>query len=174
MAANMKLATETSEARFVAEVESLARALGHVDRAQPLKDYCAGLPMPGERKSVEPIAAIVASARVSAEHQSLPHFVGQASWSDGAVLAKVRELVLPTIEAHGPIEAWIVDAAGFAKKGVQSVGVARQYCGLMAMRAAIPPLRPRLARKNLAFPIVQNGEAPTTRPERHVENSIAT
>jgi SRSO17 transposase len=85
--------------------------------------------MPGERKSVEPMAAIVAPARVSAKHQSLLHLVSQAAWSDDAVLAKVRELVLPTIEAQGKIEAWIVDDTGFAKKGVHSVGVARQYCG---------------------------------------------
>src|SRR5271170_5800332 len=48
----------------------------------PLKDYCTGLLMPGERKSVEPIASIVAPWRVSAEHQSLLHFVGQSAWSD--------------------------------------------------------------------------------------------
>jgi SRSO17 transposase len=70
------------------------------------------------------------SSRVSAEHQSLLHFVAQAPWSDDAVLSKVRALVLPTIEAQGgPIEAWIVDDTGFAKKGAHSVGVARQYCG---------------------------------------------
>jgi SRSO17 transposase len=85
--------------------------------------------MPGERKSVEPMAAVVANARVSAKHQSLLHLVGRAAWSDAAVLAKVRELVLPAIEAQGKIEAWIVDDTGFAKKGVHSVGVARQYCG---------------------------------------------
>jgi len=66
---------------------------------------------------------------VSAKHQSLLHLVGQAAWSDTAVLDKVRELVAPAIEAQGGIEAWIVDDTGFAKKGVHSVGVARQYCG---------------------------------------------
>jgi SRSO17 transposase len=68
-------------------------------------------------------------ARVSAKHQSLLHLVGQAAWSDEAVLAKARELVLPAIKAQGKIEAWIVDDTGFAKKGVHSGGVARQYCG---------------------------------------------
>ena len=68
-------------------------------------------------------------SRVSAKHQSLLHLVGQAAWSDTAVLDKVRELVAPAIEAQGGIEAWIVDDTGFAKKGVHSVGVARQYCG---------------------------------------------
>jgi SRSO17 transposase len=120
---------QSSEARFIGYVDALTTVLGRADRAGPLKDYCIGLLMPGERKSVEPMAAIVAPARVSAKHQSLLHLVSQAAWSDEAVLAKVRELVLPTIEAQGKIEAWIVDDTGFAKKGVHSVGVARQYCG---------------------------------------------
>jgi SRSO17 transposase len=59
----------------------------------------------------------------------LLHFVGQGDWSDQQVLAKVRELVLPSIERHGEIEAWIIDDTGFPKKGRHSVGVARQYCG---------------------------------------------
>jgi len=118
-----------SEARFQSYVESLATVLGHADRVEPLKDYCAGLLLPVERKSVEPIAAIVAPERTAAKHQSLLHFVGEGAWSDAAVLAKVRDVVQPDIEAQGKIEAWIVDDTGFAKKGVHSVGVARQYCG---------------------------------------------
>jgi SRSO17 transposase len=129
MAGKMEPWAQSSEARFVEYVGALTTVLGRADRAGPLKDYCIGLMMPGERKSVEPMAAIVAPARVSAKHQSLLHLVSQAGWSDEAVLAKVRELVLPTIEAQGKIEAWIVDDTGFAKKGVHSVGVARQYCG---------------------------------------------
>ena len=125
----MELWTQSSEARFSEYVEALATVLGREDRAGPLKDYCIGLLMPGERKSVEPMAAILAPARVSAKHQSLLHMVGQAAWSDEAVLAKARELVLPAIETQGKIEAWIVDDTAFAKKGVHSVGVARQYCG---------------------------------------------
>src|SRR6202167_5827904 len=129
MAAKMEHEKRSSEARFAEYVDSLTAVLGRDDRAQPLKDYCTGLLMPGERKSVEPMAAAVAPAQVSAKHQSLLHLVSQAAWSDEAVLTKVRELVLPAIEAQGRIEAWIVDDTGFAKKGVHSVGVARQYCG---------------------------------------------
>ena len=64
----------------------------------------------------------------AAEHRSLLHFVGEGNWSDEKVLAKVRELVLPEMERHGPIEAWIIDDTGFPKKGRHSVGVGRQYC----------------------------------------------
>ena len=94
-----------------------------------MRDYCTGLIMPCERKSVEPLAAVTAPARVAAQHQSLLHFVGEGHWSDELVLAKVREMVLPEIERHGPIAAWIIDDTGFPKKGRHSVGVTRQYCG---------------------------------------------
>ena len=50
-------------------------------------------------------------------------FVGNAPWSDERVLGRVRELVLPSIERNGPIEAWIIDDTGFPKKGRHSVGV---------------------------------------------------
>jgi SRSO17 transposase len=121
--------SEDTGSRFAAYVEGLASEIGHADRVAPLRDYCTGLVMPCERKSVEPMAAVTAPARVGAQHQSLLHFVGESPWSDGSVLAKVRELVLPAIERHGPIEAWIIDDTGFPKQGRHSVGVARQYCG---------------------------------------------
>src|SRR5918999_2285720 len=120
---------ERSEARFAAYVEALVSVIGHADRATPLRDYCTGLLMPAERKSVEPMAAITAPARVAAQHQSLLHFVGQSAWSDEAVLAKVCALTLPALERSGPLEAWIIDDTSFPKKGRHSVGVARQYCG---------------------------------------------
>jgi SRSO17 transposase len=120
---------DESTARFERYIGDLVSVIGHADRANPLRDYCVGLMMPCERKSVEPMAAITAPERTAAQHQSLLHFVGQAPWSDEKVLAKVRELVLPEMERHGPIEAWIIDDTGFPKKGRHSVGVARQYCG---------------------------------------------
>jgi SRSO17 transposase len=120
---------ETSEARFAGYVESLAGALGHADRVGPLRAYCTGLILPGERKSVEPMAARVDPGRVQAAHQSLHHFVAKAEWSDEALLAVVRARVLPAIERQGPIRAWIIDDTGFPKKGRHSVGVTRQYCG---------------------------------------------
>src|SRR5262245_31411650 len=71
-----------SEARFAAYVEELASAIGHADRVAPLEAYCTGLLLPCERKSVEPMAAVTAPARVSAQHQSLLHFISQGGWSD--------------------------------------------------------------------------------------------
>jgi SRSO17 transposase len=118
-----------SESRFSAYVEGLASVIGHADRAGPLRDYCTGLLLPGERKSVEPMAAVTAPQRTAAQHQSLLHFVGESPWSDDLVLSKVREMVQPAIERGGAIEAWIIDDTGFPKKGKHSVGVARQYCG---------------------------------------------
>jgi len=103
--------------------------IGHADRAKPLRDYCVGLMMACERKSVEPMAALTAPERTAAQHQSLLHFVGEGRWSDEKVLTKVRQMVLPQIERHGPIQAWIIDDTGFPKQGRHSVGVARQYCG---------------------------------------------
>jgi SRSO17 transposase len=125
----MDLQSRSSEERFSSYVSGLVSVIGHADRARPLKDYCTGLLMPCERKSVEPMAAVTAPERTAAQHQSLLHFVGEGCWSDEAVLAKVQEMVLPAIERRGPIEAWIIDDTGFPKKGKHSVGVARQYCG---------------------------------------------
>jgi SRSO17 transposase len=117
------------ESRFSKFVEGIVSVIGHADRTRPLWDYCVGLMMPYGRKSVEPMAAVTAPERVAAQHQSLLHFVNQAPWSDEKVLAKVREMVMPALERHGPIEAWIIDDTGLPKKGRHSVGVGRQYCG---------------------------------------------
>jgi SRSO17 transposase len=120
---------DESESRFASYVEGLVSVIGHKDRGGPLRDYCTGLMLASERKSVEPIAAVTAPSRVAAQHQSLLHFVGEGGWSDERVLAKVRELVLPRLQRQGPIEAWIIDDTSFPKQGRHSVGVARQYCG---------------------------------------------
>src|SRR3954466_9019363 len=125
---------QDSEERFAAFLEALVDVIGHADRAAPLRDYCTGLLMPAERKSVEPIAAVTAPSRVPAQHQSLLHFIGQSAWSDEAVLAKVRTLTLPALERSGPVEAWIIDDTAFPKKGRHSVGVARQHCGQLGKR----------------------------------------
>lgn len=112
-------------------LDGLVGALGHADRHGPMRKYCTGLLLDGTGKSVEPMAARISPSRVSAEHQSLLHFVGQAPWDDRAVLRAAREYALPFIEKHGPIEATLFDDTGMPKKGKHSVGVANQYCGVL-------------------------------------------
>ena len=115
--------------RFAAYLDSLAEAAGHLDRAVPLKNYCKGLLLPGERKSVEPIAARLAPDNVRRMHQSLHHVVADAPWSDEELLGRVSGYVLVAMRKQEPVVAWIVDDTGFPKKGKESVGVAHQYCG---------------------------------------------
>jgi SRSO17 transposase len=117
------------EKRFAAYLDRLAQAAEHADRVEPLKSYCKGLLLPGERKSVEPMAARLAPDDVRQTHQSLHHLVADAAWSDEALLEQVRQSVLAEMEKNGPVLAWIVDDTGFPKKGTHSVGVTRQYCG---------------------------------------------
>jgi SRSO17 transposase len=71
--------------------------------------------LPGERKSVEPMAARLAPDNVRRMHQSLHHLVANAPWNDEEMLAAVQRFVLPTMVKHGPVVAWIVDDTGFPK-----------------------------------------------------------
>ena len=117
------------EQRFAAYIEGLAEAAGHADRHGPLKNYCTGLLLPGERKSVEPMAARLAADNVRRMHQSLHHVVADAPWNDEAVLDRSLDFVIPAMLRRDAVVAWVVDDTGFPKKGRESVGVARQYGG---------------------------------------------
>jgi SRSO17 transposase len=127
--------SDDSAERFSAYLNEIAGVMGHAARVAPLRDYCSGLLLDCERKSAEPIAAATAPNATSAKHQSLLHFLAKGEWSDAKVLGKVRDLVLPQIERHGPIEAWIVDDTSFPKCGSHSVGVSHQYCGQLGKQA---------------------------------------
>ncbi len=115
--------------RLAAYLDHVARATGHRDRADPFKNYCKGLLLPGERKSVEPMAARLAPDNVRRMHQSLHHLVADAPWSDEDVLRRVRGYALTAMRKREPVAAWIVTGTCFLKKGRESVGVARQNCG---------------------------------------------
>ena len=117
------------EARLAAYLDAIAGVLGHAGRVAAAQAYCTGLLLPGERKSIEPMAARLDPTHVQAKHQSLHHVVAQAAWDDAAVLAAVRAPVLPAIARHGPVLYWIVDDTSFPRQGTHAVGVARQYCG---------------------------------------------
>jgi SRSO17 transposase len=70
-----------------------------MDRQEPLKNYCKALLSPGERKSIEPMAARLDPDNVQPMRQSLH----KAPWSDQAMLEQVRNHVLPTMQKHGPL-----------------------------------------------------------------------
>jgi SRSO17 transposase len=128
MSANL-MAPGAQQKRLAAYLDSLAQAAGHADREEPLKAYCTGLLLPGERKSVEPMAARLAPDNVRRTHQSLHHVVADAPWSDEDLLRQVRKYALAAMLEKEPVAAWVVDDTGLVKKGTHSVGVARQYCG---------------------------------------------
>jgi len=115
--------------RLQAYLDGLTGAAGHADRIVPIENYTRGLLLPIERKSVEPMAARLAPGNVRQMHQSLHHIVADAAWSDEALLKQVRSQVLPAMTRKHALAAWIVDDTGLPKKGIHSVGVARQYCG---------------------------------------------
>lgn len=119
----------TSE-RFDHYLEHLSEGLGHADRHAGLRGYCTGLMLPLARKSVEPMAARVDPMHASARHQALHHFVAKAEWSHTEMLRRVAQWVIPKMDfSQGGW--WIIDDTGFPKQGRHSVGVARQYCGML-------------------------------------------
>jgi SRSO17 transposase len=118
------------EARFARYADVMVETLGHADRATPARWYLQGLMLPGQRKSVEPMAARVHPQDVRSAHQSMHHLVADSEWSDTALLAAVAREVVPVLShaGHAPCY-WILDDTGVRKYGKHSVGVARQYCG---------------------------------------------
>ena len=116
----------------------LSEGLGHADRHAGLNGYCTGLMLPLSRKSVEPMAARVDPLHASARHQALHHFVAKSEWSDTAVMARVRDWVMPSMGLDSGCY-WIIDDTGFPKKGKHSVGVARQYCGQLGKQDGLAP-----------------------------------
>ena len=121
--------SEGIDRRFEAYCEEIGEALEHADRRAPAQWYLKGLILPGERKSVEPMAARVCPDNVRSAHQSMHHLVAAAGWSDRAVLAATARRVVPELLKAGH-QCWLIlDDTSHVKKGRHSVGVARQYCG---------------------------------------------
>ena len=122
------------ERRFQEYVEDLGTVVGNDARRRGLSDYMTGLLLPGERKSLEPIAERLESGNVSRRHQSIQHFVSEASWKDGPVRERVLGRVVPAMQKRGTIEHWIVDDTTLLKSGRH--GVAIQYSGLVGTTAS--------------------------------------
>jgi SRSO17 transposase len=121
--------------RLAAYLGELTTVVGHANRVRPMMDYCAGLLVTEGRRNAETMAVVTKPGHVSAQHQKLMHIVANSEWSDEQMLAKVQELVVPSMTRRGPIEAWIIDDTSFPKQGRHSVGVHHQYCGQLGKQA---------------------------------------
>ena len=124
---NQKL-WERSVDEFAGFLAPLVAGLGRSERRAGAALYVQGLLLPGERKSVEPMAA-----RLGTDSQKLQQFLADSPWDEQAVWRAIRQEVVPVLE---PLAAWIIDETGWLKQGQKSVGVARQYCGAVGKTAS--------------------------------------
>lgn len=108
-------------------IEPLVVELGRSERRQNAALYVQGLLMPGQRKSIEPMAE-----RLRVDSQKLQQFIADSPWPERPVWQAIRREVIPVVE---PLQAWVVDETGWLKQGSDSVGVSHQYCGAVGKQA---------------------------------------
>jgi SRSO17 transposase len=108
-------------------VEPLVAEMGRSERRENAALYVQGLLMPGQRKSIEPMAE-----RLRVDSQKLQQFISDSPWRDRPVWEAIRREVIPVVE---PLQAWVVDETGWLKQGNDSVGVSHQYCGAVGKQA---------------------------------------
>lgn len=118
---------KNSVAQFRSFISPLVAGLGRSERRQAATHYVEGLLMPGQRKSIEPLAA-----RLGVDSQTLQQLLTSSPWNEERVWRAIRQEVIPHLE---PLEAWVVDETGWLKQGRQSVGVSHQYCGAVGKQA---------------------------------------
>lgn len=118
------------QAELTEYVEWMVAGMGRVERRAALSSYVRGLLLDGERKSVEPMAARLVddASEIEAMRQRLQQAVVVADWPDTEMFRRLAQKL--DVELPG-VEALVVDDTGFPKKGVYSVGVARQYSGTL-------------------------------------------
>jgi len=116
-----------SVAGYPAFMEPLVATLGRSERRTGAAMYVRGLLMPGERKSIEPMAE-----RLGVNSQKLQQFMADSPWDAQEVWGAIRREVIPVLE---PIAAWVIDETGWLKQGDKSVGVGHQYCGAVGKQA---------------------------------------
>src|ERR1039457_3306355 len=123
--------------QFADFLEPLVAELGRSERREGAALYVQGLLMPGERKSIGPMAA-----RLQTDSQKLQQFLADSPWDEQDVWRAIRRKVVPVLE---PLAAWIIDETGWLKQGNKSVGVAHQYCGVVGKQANCQKLQQFLA-----------------------------
>src|SRR5271167_530927 len=118
---------KASVTQFLEFLNPLIAGLGRSERRVAATRYVEGLLMPGQRKSIIPMAE-----RLGVDSQSLQQFVTDSPWDEEAMWRAIRQEIIPHLE---PLEAWVVDETGWVKQGSHSVGVAHQYCGAVGKQA---------------------------------------
>ena len=108
--------------------------LGRKTRRTWAPFYLRGLLGPGERKSLQPMAARLGLSG----HDQLQHFIASPAWDDGPLWRVLAERADRLV--GGPQAALVVDDTALPKKGALSVGVARQYCGQLGKKASCQAL----------------------------------
>lgn len=109
-------------ARLETFVEPFAAALQRVEQRDNAQAYIAGLLSQAERKNAESIAYLH-----DQERQGLQKFIGQARWDHKPLLRELARQVGATLGA--PKGVLVFDPSAFVKRGTESVGVKRQWCG---------------------------------------------
>ncbi|HZH26880.1 MAG TPA: IS701 family transposase [Azospirillaceae bacterium] len=107
----------------------LLSALGHPARRLWAPFYIRGLLGPGERKSVQPMAERLGLGG----HDQLHNFIASASWNTNALEAVLAAKADALVGGAGAV--LVVDDTALPKKGLHSVGVARQYAGALGKNA---------------------------------------
>jgi SRSO17 transposase len=130
-------------------LEPFLKPLRHPARRRMCPLYVAGLIGPGERKSLQPMAARVAPA----DYDQLHHFVAVGPWDEAPLeaelLAQANQLV------GGPDAILVIDDTALPKKGTHSVGVAPQYAGTVGKKANCQTLVSlTLAKGEVPIPLV--------------------
>ena len=105
----------------------LVEVLGRSERRVAAARYVQGLLLPGQRKSIVPMAD-----RLGVDSQSLQQFVSDSPWEERELWSAIRREIIPNLE---PIDNWVVDETGWVKQGDHSVGVSHQYCGSVGKQA---------------------------------------
>ena len=104
-------------------------ALGRKTRRHWAPLYLRGLLGPGERKSLQPMAERLGLSG----HDQLQHFIASPAWNDRPLWTELAREADRLV--GGPKACLIIDDTGLPKKGLLSVGVARQYCGALGKKA---------------------------------------
>src|SRR5512142_1358413 len=125
------VSTADRQKRMDAYFDRVGKVLRNKCRRQAFAQYAVGLFSDIERKSVEPIAALVCAdpTRCRAVTEKLLHFVGESDWNDSELRLCGVRYALEAMTQRETIETWIFDDTGFIKQGDMSPGVQRQYTG---------------------------------------------